>query len=141
MFRVVRALAFASLYSLALVACDQDPGAGDNPGGSLDDGGADELDGGAGSVACTVQPPTECPDPAPVYADVAPIFKQRCATCHISDWTGPWPLDTYSHIADWADTIRDMLVQCSMPPPEAGTPLPDEESEQILTWIKCKTPK
>jgi uncharacterized membrane protein len=92
-------------------------------------------------VPCTVTPPSECPDPPPRFADVAPIFKARCATCHISDWTGPWPLDTYEHIADWADVVRSHLVECSMPPPEAGTPLPNAESETILTWIRCKTPR
>jgi uncharacterized membrane protein len=101
----------------------------------MEEGGTIEL------VPCTVTPPTSCPDPAPRFADVSPIFKKRCASCHVSEWSGPWPLDTYSHIADWADTIRGHLVDCSMPPPDAGTPLPDEESEVILTWIRCNTPR
>lgn len=123
----------------ALVGCEADPGAPTESDASIEP--SDELDAGPGTFECTVEPPTECPDPPPRYADVSPIFKKRCASCHVSEWTGPWPLDTYSHIADWADTIRDMLVHCTMPPPEAGTPLPNEESEQILTWIKCNTPK
>jgi hypothetical protein len=122
-------------------ACESDPGSPSDVDASA--AADDQLDGSVANVPCTVELPTECPDPPPRYPDVSPIFKQRCATagCHSPDWTGPWPLDSYGHIADWADTIRDMLAQCTMPPPEAGTPLPNEESEKILTWIKCKTPK
>jgi uncharacterized membrane protein len=100
------------------------------------------MDGGAVEVVpCTVEAPTSCPDPAPRFGDVSPIFKKRCASCHVSEWNGPWPLDTYSHIADWADTIRGHLIECSMPPPEAGVPIPNDESELVLTWIRCNTPR
>jgi len=30
--------------------------------------------------ACDVPIPTSCPDPAPRYADVAPVFENRCVT-------------------------------------------------------------
>jgi hypothetical protein len=133
---------FALAAAFVLVACGSDPGAPDGDASGLFDAGDDgTLDGGVFDVPCTVVPPTECPNPAPRFDDVAPIFKKRCATCHISDWTGPWPLDSYSHIADWAAEIRGQLGTCSMPPPEAGTPLPNDESEKIMTWILCKTPK
>lgn len=139
---VVSRFAFAASCTLWLSACGSDvaPNHADEPsdGGSQDS----ELDAGLMfNVPCTVKAPTSCPDSPPRFDDVTPIFKQRCAPCHVSEWTGPWPLDTYSHIADWADTIRGHLVECSMPPPEAGTPLPNEESEKILTWIRCGTPK
>lgn len=94
----------------------------------------------AAPFVCMAVAPTSCPAPAPTYANVAPIFKQRCVGCHAANWTGPWPLDTYGHIADWADDVRSHLLDCTMPPPESGMPIPFEESQQILTWLRCGLP-
>jgi hypothetical protein len=103
-------------------ACDR------SPGGTTSD---------AGALVCTVQPPTVCPDPAPRWADVSPIFQSRCVECHNGMVGGPWPLMQYQHVADWSDLVRSMLVDCSMPPPDAGRPMTDEERVAILTWILC----
>ena len=94
-------------------------------------------------VACSVRAPTECPDPAPRYADVSPIFTARCITCHNGVPNGPWPLIGYDHVADWQDTIRDELLRCSMPPPDAGASavLPDDERMAILVWLRCGLPR
>jgi hypothetical protein len=90
---------------------------------------------------CNAVAPTSCPDPAPRYADVAPIFEQRCVSCHSPLWTGPWPLDTYKHVSDWQDTIRSNLLDCTMPPPDSDAgPLLDEESAKILAFIRCGLP-
>jgi hypothetical protein len=144
---VVSRLALCAACVLVLTACGGDEGpvrpTDVTSGKTASDGGESGagLDGGVFDVPCTVEAPTSCPDPAPRFDDVSPIFKQRCASCHVSEWTGPWPLDTYPHIADWADVIRGHLLDCTMPPPEAGTPMPNDESEKILTWIRCNTPK
>ena len=67
---------------------------------------------------CTVTAPTECPDPAPRYADVAPIIGKYCASpCHYGAPAGPWPLTDYDHVADWQDIVRDQVLTCAMPPP------------------------
>jgi hypothetical protein len=95
----------------------------------------------AARVVCNVQAPTACPEPAPRYADVAPVFTQRCVVCHSPMWTGPWPLDEYGHLADWQSDIRSHLLDCTMPPPDAGIPLPEEESLLILTWLRCGLPQ
>ena len=144
MSRVVSRLALALLLgasSSVQVACDPEPIDADVDSATEADAGEHHDAGAVVDVVCTVKPPTECPDPAPRFADVAPIFKERCNSCHNSEWTGPWPLDTYSHVADWADVVRAHLIDCSMPPPEAGMPLPDEESLKILSWIRCGTPR
>ncbi len=86
--------------------------------------------------ACHAERVTECPEPAPVFADVAPIFQEVCSTCH-SEPGGPWPLDDYQHIADWQDVIRDDLLTCAMPPPNQGVTLSDSDRQLILTWIRC----
>jgi hypothetical protein len=88
-------------------------------------------------LACTVQPPTVCPDPPPHYPDVQPIFERACVPCHQGLPGGNWPLLQYSHVADWQDVIRAHMIACTMPPPDAGVPMSDEERVAILTWILC----
>lgn len=104
-----------------------------------------EVDGGttedAGALVCTVQAPTVCPDPMPHWPDVSPIFQRRCVMCHNGMIGGPWPLMQYSHVADWFDVVRAMLLDCSMPPPDAGVYMPDEEKTAILTWLLCGYPE
>jgi len=90
---------------------------------------------------CTVTAPTECLEPAPRWADVAPIFENSCSSCHDGRPGSPWPLDTYSHVADWWDVIRDELLDCSMPPSDADEPLPAAERDTILVWIRCGFPE
>ena len=97
------------------------------------------VDGGP-PIMCSVQAPTACPEPAPHYGDVEPIFQARCVICHNPTWSGPWPLDSYRHVTDWQDTIRSNLLDCTMPPPEAGVPMSNEERLAILTWIRCGFP-
>ena len=91
----------------------------------------------AGALVCTVEAPTACPDPAPHYPDIQPIIQRTCVPCHNGMVGGPWPLLQYSHVADWQDVIRAFVLDCSMPPPDAGVPMSDEERTAILTWILC----
>jgi hypothetical protein len=102
---------------------------------------AEPSDPGKSAGVCAPIAPTECPDPAPSYGDVAPIFERRCASCHSGVKDGPWPLDTYEHVADWASFVRDELLRCSMPPPNSGVTLPPEERDQILAWVRCGYPE
>jgi hypothetical protein len=98
------------------------------------DGGAIDAE----ALVCSVDAPTSCPDPAPRYADVAPIIDQRCVQpCHSGLPEGPWPLTDYQHVADWADVVRTDLILCVMPPADGGTSISDEERGAILTWIRC----
>jgi uncharacterized membrane protein len=109
------------------------------------DAGTEAPDGGTGNEetpsACSVTAPTACPDPAPRYADVAPIFEQRCVICHAGNPGGPWSLKDYGHVADWQDTIRTNVRDCSMPPADAGVPMTIGERVSILTWIRCGLPR
>ncbi len=100
------------------------------------------ADGGDDSMlaACAVAAPTACPSPPPHFADVQPIFAARCGQCH--DGTGPeWPLKEYRQVADWQDSIRDRVLDCSMPPPESRIPMTVAERVAVLTWIKCGFPE
>lgn len=91
--------------------------------------------------SCMVQAPTSCPSPAPTYEDVTPIFEARCIICHSGAIDGPWPLTAYEHVADWQDAIRAELLDCSMPPPDAGVPITKDERLAILNWIRCGLPE
>jgi hypothetical protein len=109
------------------------------------DAGTLPPDGGTGSEptpsSCAIVAPTTCPDPAPHYPDVAPIFQQRCIICHAGNAGGPWALSDYGHISDWQDTIRSNVLDCTMPPPDAGVPITVEERGAILTWLRCGLPR
>jgi uncharacterized membrane protein len=84
--------------------------------------------------------PTTCPTPVPHYPDVQPIFQQRCVVCH-SDHSARWPLTTYKDVSDWYDTIRDDVLSCTMPPPDSGVLITNEERLAILTWLRCGFPQ
>lgn len=92
-------------------------------------------------VPCEVVAPTQCVEPSPTWADVAPIFEKSCASCHDGERGSPWPLDTYSHVADWWDVIRDELIDCSMPPSDADEPLPPADRDTLLMWLRCGFPE
>lgn len=119
-FAWLRAVVFVLAASASLAAC------------SSSDGVTDE---------CSVTAPTSCTQESLRYEDVAPIFQQRCASCHGATKGGPWPLNTYSNVADWADTVRDELVTCAMPPPDMGTGLTNAERLKILDWLRCDYPQ
>lgn len=89
-------------------------------------------------AACAHVTPTSCVEPPPMYADVEPIFQARCAdACHSGIPNGPWPLDTYGHIADWRSEVRAFVDDCSMPPRDSGVVMPDAERELVLMWLLC----
>lgn len=84
--------------------------------------------------------PKSCSDMSLGWADVEPIFEQRCIGCHSGDPGGPWPLTSYEHVADWANEIRAQMAACTMPPVDAGIAMPTEEREKILLWVRCGAP-
>lgn len=132
---------------IGLVGCDSDRSstayAAPDGGQGVDGGGDDGQTHDAGADTfqmpppCTVIAPTSCPDPAPRYADIAPIVGERCVPCHYGMPNGPWPLNSYRHLVDWHDTIPDVLRTCLMPPPDSGMTMTDEERVAILTWLLC----
>jgi hypothetical protein len=140
MWMLRAALAFA--VCAALQACAArgdlvDPGTDADPS----DAGPDPLDASPHSDAsCSITAPTSCPDPPPHYADVEPIFRERCVYCHSGTNDGPWSLTDYEHIADWQDIIRGDLLDCTMPPVDASVPLTHDERMAILVWIRCALP-
>ena len=95
----------------------------------------------ADQAVCAPTAPTACTAPEPRYADVAPIFERRCASCHTGVTDAQWPLDDYQHVADWASFIRDELLSCAMPPADSGMTMTPEERDAILLWVRCGYPE
>jgi uncharacterized membrane protein len=116
------------LYVLAGACCFLGACGGGNPSGA-----------GSGIEECNVAAPTSCPSPALHYADVQPILQQRCASCHSGN-TEQWPLTDYWHVASWFDIIPAEVVNCRMPPADAGVPITNAERMNILTWLHCGFP-
>jgi hypothetical protein len=113
-----------------------DPDAGMKSDAAMDAGGSEARM----PEGCPFSPPTACPDPKPTYADVQPIFEERCFACHDGNH-GQWGLTDYQHVADWFGEIRSQMLACTMPPPDAGMSMPVSERMQILTWIRCGFPR
>ncbi len=108
--------------------------------------GGEGPDGGSVVVvtdpSCELTPPESCPSPTPTYGDIAPIISLRCAECHSGTTPdGPWPLNQYGLVVDWRDDIRGDLINCSMPPADAGMVMTRDERLMILSWIRCGTPQ
>jgi hypothetical protein len=111
-------------------------------GGAMDadDAGADLPAQPQPQGDCEVTSPTGCPDPPLRYADVEPLFLERCVGCH-NGMDGHWPLSSYQHVADWYAEIRGQMLACTMPPPGSGVTLTRAERERILVWIRCGLPR
>lgn len=133
---------------LALAACTSDSDKQDRhtPDSSTrheDAGREDAGPGDAGktpekpAISCNVEAPRACVEPKPTYSDIEPILKERCVICHNGKAGGPWPLTTYGHVADWQNEIRDQVSRCTMPPPDAGVEISDEDRSEILMWVRC----
>jgi uncharacterized membrane protein len=124
----MRLLLVIGLLVVGIVGCESD---------GKDDAGGDET--------CSVSAPTECPSDAPTYADVEPIFAERCVTCHNGIAEEPctdcWALTDHGHVSDWSHTIRGAMLSCSMPPVDSGMSMTNTERMEILEWIRCGSPE
>jgi hypothetical protein len=140
-------LLLAAGVSLAAACGGDDPPA---PATATDAGAAGQSTAGGSAAGsggsssrpegCPLTPPTTCPDPKPGYADVKPIFEQRCYSCHDGNHQ-QWPLTTYQHVADWFGEVRAQMIACSMPPASAMSEMTVGERRQILEWIRCGYPE
>jgi hypothetical protein len=93
---------------------------------------------------CLVIDASACNMPMPSYAnDVAPVLDQACnSTCHAAG-VGPWPLDNYDDVSDWAPIIAGDVSTCRMPPEDAGAGnglLTAAQRTMILDWVACGSP-
>ena len=82
--------------------------------------------------------------------DVFPIFRDRCASCHVPGGVAPMSLMTYDDAFPWAESIRAELVAAHMPPWNAeegygeikrAHTLTPKELDVILTWATGGNPR
>src|SRR5918911_1296188 len=90
--------------------------------------------------------------PAPVTfsKDVAPIFFNKCASCHRPGEIAPMSLMTYKEARPWARSIKEKVVNRVMPPwhadPHVGDfkndrRLSDKEIATISAWVDNGAPE
>ena len=82
--------------------------------------------------------------------DIAPIFRQRCESCHREGEIGPISLQTYDEVVGWADTIAEVVRDQRMPPwhadPNYGKfrndcRLSDEQKQIVFDWVAAGAPE
>jgi hypothetical protein len=86
------------------------------------------------------------PRPVTFTKDVAPIFQQKCETCHRPESIAPMSLRTYEEARAWARSIRARVAARQMPPWHIDKTvgiqkfkndrsLSDDQIATILAWI------
>jgi peroxiredoxin len=82
--------------------------------------------------------------------DIAPIFQERCVSCHREGEIGPFELTSYDEAAGWGEMIAEVVRDRRMPPwhadPQHGTfandrSMPADEQELIYEWVKNGCPE
>jgi hypothetical protein len=82
--------------------------------------------------------------------DVAPILFKRCVECHRPGEIAPMSLLTYEQARPWARSIKEKVVERSMPPwladPqhthfENDRRLPQKEIDTLAAWASAGAPK
>jgi len=81
---------------------------------------------------------------------IARIFQKRCEECHRPGEIAPFTLQSYDDAVGWGEMIAEVVDNRRMPPWTADAPhgvfsndrsLPDDERQQILTWVKHGCPQ
>ncbi len=84
------------------------------------------------------------------HKQVERIFQAKCQECHRPGEAGPFSLLTYKSAKGWADTIREVVSNGTMPPWHADAPLghfkndrrlTPEEKTTLLAWIDQGCPE
>ena len=99
----------------------------------------------ASSTAALAQTPT-------YTKDVAPIFREKCETCHRPGQMGPMPLTTYEEARPWARSIKSKVASRLMPPWHLDRTvgiqkfkndisLSDAQIDTVVRWIDGGAPR
>jgi hypothetical protein len=110
--------------------------------------------GAVGAVGLLALPATLSAQTAvPTFTkDVAPIFQNKCESCHRPDSIAPMSLQTYQEARPWARSIRDRVASRNMPPwhidPNVGIQhyqndrsLSQKEIDTIVKWASNGAPQ
>ena len=89
-------------------------------------------------------------EPVTYHKQVARIFQARCQDCHRPGEAGPFSLLTYKSAKGWADMIREVVSDGTMPPWHADAPfghfkndrrLSPDEKATLLAWVDQGCPE
>jgi hypothetical protein len=98
----------------------------------------------AGTGALWAEPPTT------FSKDVMPILQARCQSCHRPGEIAPMSLLTYQEARPWAASIRENVLEGTMPPwhadPQFGSYSNDrrlarEEIDTLVRWVDSGAPE
>jgi mono/diheme cytochrome c family protein len=82
--------------------------------------------------------------------DIAPILYKNCVECHRTGEIAPMALVSYKEVRPWAKSIRERVVDKTMPPwsadPKYGhwandPRLSEKEISTIVSWVEAGAPK
>lgn len=114
---------------------DGDPSTGDGDG---DPGDGDPGDGDGEASTATY------------WKDTKPVLDARCVSCHVAGGIGPFALETWEQVEQWAPILAPSIGDLSMPPwPPSETcntysddrSLTLAERELLLGWIDAGYPE
>ena len=92
------------------------------------------------------------PKPPTFTKDIAPIFQERCESCHREGSMAPMSLVTYEQTRPWAKAIKQRVVTRQMPPwhidPTVGVQkfandmsLTQDQINTIARWVDAGAPQ
>ena len=83
-------------------------------------------------------------------ADIAPILRAKCLTCHRQDGDAPFPLETFEQVRRRGSLIRQLTASGYMPPWKPSTEsvaflgdrrLSANEKLVIARWVEAGMPE
>ena len=108
---------------------------------------------GALALAAALALPAAAADSVPTFTrDIAPIFQDKCESCHRPNQMAPMSLVTYEEVRPWARSIAARVSGRQMPPWHIDKTvgiqqfkndrsLSDQQIDTIARWIAAGTPK
>ena len=87
----------------------------------------------------------------PDYAtEVAPILKEKCATCHLEGGIAPFAMDSHLMVRGWSSMMKEVLMTKRMPPAQVDPSINHftnarymdaEELQTLVHWIDAGSPR
>ena len=83
-------------------------------------------------------------------ADIVPILRDNCVSCHHDGGIGPWSMSSHSMVQGWSLMMQEVVMTQRMPPgqidPHVGktfqqsTALTTAEQQTLMHWIDAGAP-
>ncbi len=82
-------------------------------------------------------------------ADIVPILKENCVTCHVEGGIAPFAMDSYRMVQGWSPMMREVLMTKRMPPAQVDPAvnhfenaryISANELQTLIHWIDAGSP-